>query len=135
MRGLGRIYIPRNDNHSLPQVTIIVSCVCETCQAMLAKLKTPEAVARCVASYESATNMTDSFAALSALASVPGPEREALMASFYDKWEGDALVVNKWLGLQAASNVEGNLANVKARPRGRPSRRQPCGQRDGQRCP
>eukprot|EP00873_Tetraselmis_striata_P045926 jgi/Tetstr1/466190/TSEL_010749.t1 len=85
-----------------------------TCQAMLAKLKTPEAVARCVASYESATNMTDSFAALSALASVPGPEREALMASFYDKWEGDALVVNKWLGLQAASNVEGNLANVKA---------------------
>lgn len=48
-----------------------------------------------------------------ASAAAQGPQGEVLLEAFYNKWAGDPLVVNKWLGLQAASNTEGNIERVK----------------------
>ncbi|KAI3855573.1 hypothetical protein MKX03_006611 [Papaver bracteatum] len=63
--------------------------------------------------YKTATNMTDQFAALTALAQNPGKTRDDVLADFYAKWEHDFLVVNKWLGLQAISDIPGNVENVR----------------------
>ncbi|RZC52841.1 hypothetical protein C5167_021275 [Papaver somniferum] len=44
--------------------------------------------------YKTATNMTDQFAALTALVQNPGKTRDDVLADFYGKWKHDSLVVN-----------------------------------------
>ncbi|MCL7029778.1 hypothetical protein MKW94_000096 [Papaver nudicaule] len=63
--------------------------------------------------YKTATNMTDQFAALTALVQTPGETRDDVLADFYSKWEHDFLVVNKWFTLQAMSDIPGNVENVR----------------------
>ncbi len=53
------------------------------------------------AQFKSATNMTDQLAALSVLAQMPGAAREEALAAFYESFADDALVIDKWLALQA----------------------------------
>jgi aminopeptidase N len=53
--------------------------------------------------FECADNMTDRQAALQVLVDLPGPEREAPLARFYDQWRGDPLVLDKWFMVQALS--------------------------------
>lgn len=43
---------------------------------------------------------------------VAGKERSIALDEFYQEWKDDSLVILKWLGLQTASNVKGNLHNV-----------------------
>src|SRR6266571_2342432 len=57
--------------------------------------------------------MTDAMAALACLANLDCPERQAALDSFYEKWENEALVVDKWLAVQAASRLPGTLARVR----------------------
>jgi aminopeptidase N len=58
-------------------------------------------------------NMTDVGAALSALANLDLPEREIALASFYSKWQDEALVVDKWLQVQATSRLPGTTLRVR----------------------
>jgi len=62
--------------------------------------------------FSDADNMTDQFAALSALANTPGAQGEAALAAFYARWQNEALVVDKWLAVQAGSRLPGTLARV-----------------------
>jgi aminopeptidase N len=62
--------------------------------------------------YERQTNMTDTMAALSALAHCPAPERQMALADFYSRWQHDPLIVDKWLSLQAVSSLENTLETV-----------------------
>jgi len=68
------------------------------------------------AQFETADNMTDQFAALSILANAPGVAalsvRDSALADFYARWKGEALVVDKWLGVQSGSRLPGTLARV-----------------------
>ncbi len=41
------------------------------------------------------------------------PEREIALNDFYTTWEQDALVVDKWFALQAASKLPNALTDVK----------------------
>ncbi len=61
--------------------------------------------------YE-ADNMTDQFASLSVLAQCEGCEREEVMAAFYERWQNEPLVVDKWLQVQATSRRPGTLLEV-----------------------
>lgn len=63
--------------------------------------------------FQQADNMTDQFAAMSALVSSNEQKlaRIALQA-FYDQWQHDALVVNMWLSLQASSDACGGVENA-----------------------
>ncbi|VVC76098.1 Aminopeptidase N [Aquicella siphonis] len=54
-------------------------------------------------------NMTDAQAALVALANRNIPARTAALDSFYQTWKHDALVVDKWLAIQAASKLPDTL--------------------------
>jgi aminopeptidase N len=61
-----------------------------------------------------AENMTDAMAALTCLVDSAGAERERALSMFYEKWKGEALVVDKWFRVQAASWLPGTLDRVKA---------------------
>ncbi|XP_030530335.1 puromycin-sensitive aminopeptidase isoform X2 [Rhodamnia argentea] len=81
--------------------------------AYLAALDDPECTALAMHEYQTATNMTEQFAALAAIAQNPTKTREEVLADFYSKWQHDFLVVNKWFALQAMSNIPGNVENVR----------------------
>ncbi|GDX07945.1 aminopeptidase N [Buttiauxella sp. A111] len=63
--------------------------------------------------YQSADNMTDSIAALSASVAAQLPCRVELLAAFDEKWHQDGLVMDKWFVLQATSPAEGTLNTVR----------------------
>jgi len=63
--------------------------------------------------YDNANNMTDRIAALTALANSSAPGRSAALTSFYDEFEQEALVIDKWFSLQAMSRTT-DVAAVRA---------------------
>jgi len=65
------------------------------------------------AQFQAADNMTDSMAALSVLANLDCPEREPALAAFYGRWIEEALVVDKWLAVQAGSRLPTTLETVR----------------------
>ena len=67
-----------------------------------------------IAQYQNAGNMTDRFAALACLVHGEAKETSALLQDFHDRFSGDALVIDKWLSLQASSTRPETLQNVKA---------------------
>ncbi|KAL2902772.1 Puromycin-sensitive aminopeptidase, partial [Bienertia sinuspersici] len=81
--------------------------------AYLASLDDPECTELVLNEYKAATNMTDQFAALAAITQNAGKNHDEVLADFYEKWQHDFLVVNKWFALQAMSDVPGNVENVK----------------------
>jgi aminopeptidase N len=66
------------------------------------------------AQYDAADNMTDRQAALGVLTALDVPERQAAFDDFYRRYAGDALVIDKWFGLQAAAPRPETLAVVEA---------------------
>ena len=62
--------------------------------------------------FYAATNMTNRMAALSAVNNLDHPSRDEMMASFYDQWKHDELVVNKWFRLEAISGRPGTIDRV-----------------------
>ncbi|CAL5429897.1 unnamed protein product [Camellia sinensis] len=79
----------------------------------LASLDDPELTELALHEYRTATNMTEQFAALAAIAQNPGKTRDDVLADFYSKWQHDFLVVNKWFALQAMSDIPGNVEKIK----------------------
>ena len=63
--------------------------------------------------FRNADNMTDQFGALAALAQTDCPEREQALAEFYQRWQHEALVVDKWLAAQSGSRLPNTLTTVK----------------------
>ncbi|KAK7358602.1 hypothetical protein VNO77_00536 [Canavalia gladiata] len=81
--------------------------------AYLVSLGDQEFINLALDEYKTATNMTEQFAALAAIAQNPGKTRDDVLADFYGKWQHDFLVVNKWFALQAMSDTPGNVENVR----------------------
>ena len=66
------------------------------------------------AQYDAADNMTDRQGALMVLTGLPSAERTARLIDFYNRFQGNALVIDKWFALQASSLHPEVLAHVKA---------------------
>jgi aminopeptidase N len=64
-------------------------------------------------SFKESSNMTDQMAALGAICSTAGEERNNALQSFYTQWSEEPLVLLKWLTIQSESNIPGNLESVK----------------------
>ncbi|MEL4014320.1 aminopeptidase N [Dryocola clanedunensis] len=84
-----------------------------TCLRFLAYGETELAEQLVRAHYETADNMTDAIAALSAASAAQLPCREELMAQYDEKWHQDGLVMDKWFVLQATSPAANTLAKVR----------------------
>jgi aminopeptidase N len=63
--------------------------------------------------FDAADNMTDRQGALGVLCSLDSPLRAEKLAAFHARHAGDALVIDKWFGLQAGSLHPDALAQVK----------------------
>jgi aminopeptidase N len=79
----------------------------------LMQLEEPRFRALCLAQFRNASNMTDQLSALGLLVNCDCPERGESLARFYDRWQHEALVVDKWFALQATSRLPGTLDEVK----------------------
>jgi len=84
------------------------------CLAYLAVLQDKAANSLIYRQFSEASNMTDQYAALSALADCDGPERKYALAAFEQQWRGESNVMDKWFTVQAASSLPGVLERVKA---------------------
>ncbi|QSA96205.1 aminopeptidase N [Methylococcus sp. EFPC2] len=84
------------------------------CLAYLAELDTPESHALCLKQFREARNMTDQIAALGGIVNSTHPERAASLDAFYEQWQGEALVIDKWFALQATCHLTGTLTSVQA---------------------
>jgi len=73
-----------------------------------------EGIERAKTQYALADNMTDRQAALLVLCSLDCEERDMALADFYNRYEDDALVIDKWFSLQATSLHPDVLEHVKA---------------------
>ncbi|WP_313951863.1 aminopeptidase N [Accumulibacter sp.] len=83
------------------------------CLGYLGELNSEETRALAMQQFASADNMTDQFAALATLAQQDCDERSQALTSFYERWQDEALVVDKWLAVQAASRLPDTLAVVR----------------------
>ena len=66
-----------------------------------------------VTQYNTANNMTDTMAAMSAANSAQLACRESLMADYSDKWKHDGLVMDKWFILQGTNPAQNVLDVIK----------------------
>ena len=82
---------------------------------MLSAQPDEQFVALAMRQFEQAANMTDKFAALSALVNsgVKEPAAKALQ-SFYDEWHQDAQVLEQWFSVQAGSSCYTHLEQIKS---------------------
>ena len=68
--------------------------------------------ALCLAQFDQADNMTDVLAALALLADSDHPARNDALGRFYDRWQNEALVIDKWFTLQAMPQRPDSLEQV-----------------------
>ncbi|MCB2059346.1 MAG: aminopeptidase N C-terminal domain-containing protein, partial [Novosphingobium sp.] len=73
-----------------------------------------EAAVRAAAQYDGADNMTDRQGALMVLCGLDTAAREEKLADFHQRYDGNALVIDKWFSLQASSLHPQALEHVKA---------------------
>jgi aminopeptidase N len=83
------------------------------CIGYLTELEDADVRELCVNQFRTAGNMTDVISALVNIANNDCPEREVLLAEFYEAWKSDPLVMDKWLAIQATSRLPGTLDKVK----------------------
>jgi len=69
--------------------------------------------ALCLQQYHQANNMTDVIAALACLVEMDIPERSQALDDYYQRWQQDPQVVEKWFALQAGSALLDTLSQVK----------------------
>ncbi|AOS97477.1 Aminopeptidase N [Microbulbifer aggregans] len=86
-----------------------------TALAYLCVTEKEEALQLADTQFASATNMTDSAAALAALVNRGDDQRaQAALQSFYERWKEDDQVVELWLAVQSSSPKRGSLEAVRA---------------------
>ena len=78
----------------------------------LSKLGHPDIQDLSKQQFNSAKNMTDQLAALADIVNYPHPSKEQCLASFYQQWQTDALVIDKWFSLQATCSMPDTFATV-----------------------
>ncbi|MFW2389019.1 MAG: aminopeptidase N [Polyangiales bacterium] len=71
----------------------------------LAALGEPDTTALAAEQFAAATGMTDYEAAFRCLVDLDGPETDRATDSFYQRWQSEPLVLDKWFRIQAMSNA------------------------------
>jgi aminopeptidase N len=100
--------------YSIDQESVGHRALRNVCLGYLACVRDEHGVALARNQYNTADNMTDSLAALKALVHNASPIGETLLQDFYQRWQHDALVMDKWLSLQATSPRKDTLERVRS---------------------
>lgn len=83
-----------------------------TCLSYLMALDAPEVYELAEAQFQTAGNMTDQMAALSVIVNSQHPNKAKCLEQFYQQWQQEALVIDKWFALQATSISANTFATV-----------------------
>jgi aminopeptidase N len=105
--------LAKTTNYELNAEAIANRTLKNTCLVLLAHAGKPEYFQFARHQYETAENMTDSFAALRALLNSEYSDVEAVVGHFYEKWRHSPLVMDKWLAVQATAQREDVFNRVK----------------------
>ena len=84
------------------------------CLGYLMAVDDDQARQLCLQHYANAGNMTDRMGALTALANSAVSQRQEILTGFYEDWQENALVVDKWFTLQATAQRPTVLQEVQA---------------------
>ena len=85
-----------------------------TALGYLGVLETPDTLELVTEQFRTSDNMTDTIAALGVLNDLDVKARSEALDAFYARFKDDALVVEKWLSLQAMSRLPNTLDTVRA---------------------
>ena len=85
----------------------------QVCLTYLMTLQEQETIDFCVKQLNTANNMTDALSALSNLSNYDTAIRQQSLDSFYEKWQHDAQVIEKWFAIQASADFPDVLDKVK----------------------
>lgn len=85
-----------------------------TCLAYLMHLDNNESFELCLSQCQDANNMTDSLSALALLCDYPGEARKDVLHSFYQRWQDDVQVMDKWFAVQGGAALPNALESVQA---------------------
>ena len=83
-----------------------------SCLAYMMEADAESAKVHCLSQIEKSDNMTDTLSALTILAQHDLPERQQQLGVFYEQWKEDPLVIDKWFGIQAGSQLPNTLTVV-----------------------
>ncbi|MEE4242330.1 MAG: DUF3458 domain-containing protein, partial [Desulfopila sp.] len=103
------------DSHSVSAAAMAQRSLKNCCLAYLSLPGIEDSAAQqlCLKHLRMSRNMTDVFAALSALSHFDSENTKIAFREFYQQWQRDSLVVDKWLTLQATSTLPSTLETVK----------------------
>lgn len=115
---LFEIYQQNHDSHAAREVTLETVAkrqLKNLCLSYLLLLDNDQYKQAALKQFEVAlkTNMTDTMASLRCLVNKDCPERESALMQFYQQWQHDPLVIDKWFALQASSKLPDTLNRVK----------------------
>ena len=85
-----------------------------SCLSYLSTLEHADIQKMAVSQFKNAGNMTDQMAALCAIVNSNHPEKSTSLEAFYQQWQDEALVIDKWFALQASSSMSGAFITVQA---------------------
>ncbi len=88
-------------------------CLKNLCLDFLMVIEDDEVVSLCLEQYKKAVNMTDSMGALRPLVHSSRPEKIAVLDDFFEKWQNEPLVMDKWFALQATAPLPATINTVK----------------------
>ena len=112
---LGAYNVRKTDApYSLDAQSIAKRSLKNVCLSYLMRVDRAEVRKLCLAQFGSANNMTDTLNALSCLSHHEHPETKVALDAFYQDWQHDSLVVDKWLSIQARSELPNTLSKVKS---------------------
>ena len=104
-------------NHTKDDAYNIVNCgkraVKNSALYYLVQTEKPVTIDLAFEQASHATNMTDQLGALIALNNHAVSSREKALSQFYDRYQHEPLVVNKWLSLHASTTLPSALKDVK----------------------
>lgn len=83
------------------------------CLSLLASRFDPLAAALASNQLDGATNMTDEIGALVTLSRLGGQRVESSMTQFFDKWEDQPLVIDKWYSVQSMRHHADGIEAIK----------------------
>ncbi len=85
-----------------------------TCLGYLGRLESHEIQQWSQQQFDAAKNMTDQIAALTVIVNGSHPARQQCLSSFYQQWQAEALVIDKWFAIQASSHNPETFATVQS---------------------
>ena len=87
-------------------------CLQNLSLAYLVILNTEDTRQLALEQYNKAHNMTDKMAAFRALVHTECVERSQVLNDFYQQWEDDPLVIDKWFMVQASASMHDTLSHI-----------------------